>query len=338
MSHLVLLTALLFGADEAAAPEVTVDAVHAAADKGITYMIGESRKWVEQKKCASCHHVPFTIWTLNEAKYRGHAIDEAALTEMIEYTLAADDRAKLTQKPPPAKEGDTSRNHVAYYVSVGSVLSLLALADRNDLSEAHEKRRGEFFAQLIEKQADGGGKWEFFKNRPPLAGITTDLTLLTLLTLSRSEGSKTSPPVTEMLNKALPQADGLIADEDSQQYHNFRLLLDVQLGDKPDEIQKRLDLILSRQEEVGGWSQTTEMDSDAYATGQTLYTLAIAGVPSEHPAIQKAWAYLLKTQKTEGFWPMTSRPHEPGGVSANNLDPITSAGSGWAVLGLLRSS
>ncbi|MFN0197209.1 MAG: hypothetical protein ACKVT0_10725, partial [Planctomycetaceae bacterium] len=86
------------------------------------------------------------------------------------------------------------------------------------------------------------------------------------------------------------------------------------------------------------WSQTTEMDSDPYATGQTLYTLAVAGVASDHPAIQKAWSYLLKTQKAEGFWPMTSRPMADGKEAAKNLDPITYAGTSWAVLGLLRSS
>ena len=52
----------------------------------------------------------------------------------------------------------------------------------------------------------------------------------------------------------------------------------------------------------------------------------------------KARAFLLKTQKPDGSWPMTSRPPNSGKGKggAGNLEPITVAGSAWAVLGLLQ--
>ncbi|MEX0727020.1 MAG: prenyltransferase/squalene oxidase repeat-containing protein [Planctomycetaceae bacterium] len=340
MSELLLLTTLFFAAEDATSADtfdVSVDAVYASAYKGIDYLKIESKSWVEKRKCASCHHVPFMIWTMKEAQTRGHTIDESALAEMVDYSLAADDRARLTQKPPPPKDGDTSRNDVRYYTSVSAVLTLLALADTNDLRDSQENRRKEIFTHLIEKQNETG-KWEFFKNRPPLAGITTDLTLFTTLTLGRSAASKSDPLVAEMLQKALTQIGDLVPDDSSQQYHNFSLLLDIQLGNKQQDVSKRVDLILSRQREDGGWTQIPEMESDAYATGQTLYSLALAGIPSDHEAVRKAWPFLVKTQNADGSWPMISRPHEPNGVRANNLDPITAAGTGWGVLGLLRSS
>ena len=79
------------------------------------------------------------------------------------------------------------------------------------------------------------------------------------------------------------------------------------------------------------------MASDAWATGQALYALACAGIKPDDPAIRRARAFLIKTQRTDGSWPMTSRPIKPGGEGSSSLVPITGAGSAWAVLGLVRS-
>jgi hypothetical protein len=93
-----------------------------------------------------------------------------------------------------------------------------------------------------------------------------------------------------------------------------------------------LAVIEGEQNPNGGWSQTSEMESDAYATGQTLYVLARAGVNPEAACMQRGVAFLTRTQLSDGAWRMTSR------VNAKNLNPIKGAGTAWAVLGLLRSS
>ena len=79
------------------------------------------------------------------------------------------------------------------------------------------------------------------------------------------------------------------------------------------------------------------MASDAWATGQALYALAHAGIKSDEPVIARAHAFLIKTQRADGSWPMTSRPTKPGGKGSTSLIPITGGGSSWAVLGLVRS-
>ena len=95
--------------------------------------------------------------------------------------------------------------------------------------------------------------------------------------------------------------------------------------------------IKERQNEDGGWSQTKGKASDAWATGQALYALAHAGVEPDDAAVTRAHAFLVRTQRDDGSWPMTSRPVKPGGKGSNSLIPITGAGSAWAVLGLVRS-
>jgi squalene-hopene/tetraprenyl-beta-curcumene cyclase len=95
--------------------------------------------------------------------------------------------------------------------------------------------------------------------------------------------------------------------------------------------------IRARQNVDGGWSQARDMPSDAWATGQALYALAHAGASPDDPAIERARAFLIATQRDDGSWPMTSRPIKPGGEGSKSLIPITAAGSAWAVIGLARS-
>ena len=77
------------------------------------------------------------------------------------------------------------------------------------------------------------------------------------------------------------------------------------------------------------------MASDAYATGQTLYVLSLAGYTAQRPEIKRAIEFLVATQKADGSWPMVSRA-KPGGKPAKLLTPITCAATSWATLGLVR--
>jgi hypothetical protein len=77
--------------------------------------------------------------------------------------------------------------------------------------------------------------------------------------------------------------------------------------------------------------------SDAFATGQTLYVLSLAGCTGERAEVRRGIDFLVATQKADGSWPMTSRSTpdgSPGG--AKLLTPITCAASSWATLALAR--
>src|SRR4029079_6528639 len=117
----------------------------------------------------------------------------------------------------------------------------------------------------------------------------------------------------------------------------LRVVLWTRLGRHPEELQPLLRRIKARQNPDGGWSQTTEMLSDGWATGQALYALAFAGATSNDAAIGRGQAFLITTQRADGSWSMTSRPTKPGGEGSGSLIPITGAGSAWAVMGLAKS-
>ena len=126
--------------------------------------------------------------------------------------------------------------------------------------------------------------------------------------------------------------------DDDPQWIALRLVLWRRLGRPADDRQRLAQRIRDRQNKDGGWSQTKDLPSDAWATGQALYALGHTDIRNDDPAISRAQAFLIQTQRDDGSWPMISRPVKLGGEGSQSLIPITGAGSAWAVLGFVRSN
>lgn len=68
------------------------------------------------------------------------------------------------------------------------------------------------------------------------------------------------------------------------------------------------DALRKAQRLDGGWGQTPELGSDAYATGSALVVLHLAGgLPVEDSAYQGGLHFLLKSQRPDGSWHVVSR-------------------------------
>jgi hypothetical protein len=122
---------------------------------------------------------------------------------------------------------------------------------------------------------------------------------------------------------------------DTTQALTLHLLLEARRGAPEKQLRLRIDRLLAGQNPDGGWRQTGDLPSDAYATGQALYALSFAGVKGDSPEIQRAVSFLATTQREDGSWPMVSRGHS-GERPYTYLVPITYFGSAWATLGLAR--
>ncbi len=99
---------------------------------------------------------------------------------------------------------------------------------------------------------------------------------------------------------------------------------------------RRLELA---QNPDGGWSQTPSLPSDAYATGQVLYTLHELGVSAGNSAYRRGIEYLLRTQRDDGSWRVRSRapkiqPYFESGFPYGPDQWISSIGTAWAAMGL----
>jgi hypothetical protein len=80
------------------------------------------------------------------------------------------------------------------------------------------------------------------------------------------------------------------------------------LGDAASEVESFADQLAREQHGDGGWSQTDEMESDAYATGSVLMTLhQYAGYSTDQDAYRRGVEYLASTQLTDGTWHVKTR-------------------------------
>jgi len=197
----------------------------------------------------------------------------------------------------------------------------------------------ELIAEEIVKKQQPDGSWEFFATlrRPPINESQITDAVWIILALQGETGSDAPEPRRRALQKAAAWLDSA-KRSDLHQDKVLKVLLGVRSGKPLKTMRKTIDELLALQRPDGGWSQTVpEPKSDAFATGQTLYVLALAGFTADRTEIKRGIDFLVATQKPDGSWPMTSRstPNgEPG--SSKLLSPIVCTASSWATLGLAR--
>ena len=98
--------------------------------------------------------------------------------------------------------------------------------------------------------------------------------------------------------------------------------------------------LLDTQRKDGGWTQLPLMQTDAYATGEALVALSVAGkMSTSDPAFQRGIDYLLRTQASDGSWHVKSRsiwlqPYFESGFPYGQDQFISTAGTAWAAMAL----
>src|SRR5258708_18496382 len=89
----------------------------------------------------------------------------------------------------------------------------------------------------------------------------------------------------------------------------------------------------------GGWAQTPELASDAFASGEVLSALHELGLSANDRAYGRGVAYLLKTQLDDGSWHVASRapkfqPYFQSGFPHDHDQWISAAATAWAAMAL----
>lgn len=321
----------------AAIPVATTEQIHQTVDRAIGYLQAESASWLKTRKCAACHHAGMPLWALSEAERQGYAIDKSYLANTMESLLGSKDKLLSSRIfPNPADPPDPRPQGRG--LNMG--LPFLAVAARSlpALTEGQKQSLSLIAEEIVQKQQPDGS-WEFFATlrRPPINECQTTDAPWILMALEGETVAEATAAVRTALAKgsawfnAAPLA-GL------HQEKALKLLMAARAGKPRQFLQSTIDELLSLQRADGGWSQTVpEPRSDAFATGQTLYALSLAGYSSERPEIQRGINFLVATQQSDGSWPMISRSTPDGSPgSAKLLTPITCAASSWGTLGLSR--
>jgi squalene-hopene/tetraprenyl-beta-curcumene cyclase len=321
---LVALIPALASAQESAAPRA---AVETAIHRGLDFLAADALAWKEEHQCASCHHASLVVLAMREAKDSGRAVDEPLLSELTNWMAESGD-GKFTLARP------ASAPHAA---SPKAIYFALALGADPEPNPAVEEGRKRLLATVRAEQTEQGSWSAWPGTRPPIFGSSDEsLTLLATLALlpAAAADDREAQSARDLSFQWLTRT----RTDDDPQSIALRLVLWNRLGRPAAESQPLAQRIRERQNSDGGWSQTTAMPSDAWATGQALYALAHGGINSGDPAIVRGQDFLVRTQRGNGSWPMTSRPATPGGPGSSSLIPITGGGAAWGVLGLVRSA
>lgn len=302
-----------------APPEVEV---RQAIQKGLVRVEAAARNYPEHRQCFSCHHQTMPVVAMVAAEKAGLEIDREVLDETLAFT-EEDFAGRLENLRQGVAIGGRG-------MTVGYGLWTFWEPDR-PASEATGA-----MVQYLLKTQEKDGRWKSNTGRPPLEGSDFTCTVLAAQGLERYATPDQRADAKEAIRKAREWLR--MADAKEQEDLNAKLW-GLWYGEDECAWMEAQMAVLRTQRPDGGWAQKEGMESDAYATGQTVYLLRLTGLPADDPAVVRGIRFLLRTQEEDGSWKVESRARAFQ-VFFDNGDPhgksqfISTAATSWAVAAL----
>jgi hypothetical protein len=281
--------------------------------------------FTSRTRCISCHHLSLPAVAVTLAAARGARIDRTLASHPTKTTLEVWARSRE----------NLLVGNCSVFGFLGNVTyGLFGLAEEG-IAPGPETDAVTSCLSGLQKP---DGSWEGGDTRPPLAGrnpfVYTALAVRGLTVYSppgrRAETASRVAHAREFLRTGVPA--------DTQE-EAFKLLGLVWAGGSRREISAQVRRLIALQHADGGWSQLPTMRADAYASGQALYALRVAGEAASSEASRRGVQYLLRVQLEDGTWYVRSRaigfqPYFDAGFPHGRDQFISSAATAWAVMAL----
>jgi ankyrin repeat protein len=310
----------------ASAPHAQAAAAFAPADKltavrrSLALLEKSSTQAAANGGCASCHHHNITDIAGAIAREKGIAIDEKAAAERRQLT-----RARMFSPP----------NYFERFDAGGFPdVEIYALAALGAAGDEPDRTTDAVVAGIMAQQRADGSWSTGGIARPPIEDGDVFRTALAMTVLKTYGAPGRAAEISRRMAAAgrWLERTAAVTTED----RNMQLIGLQCIGASEGTLRRLTKAILSAQRADGGWSQTAFLQSDAYATGQTLVTLVKTGAlqPGD-AAYQRAVKYLLSTQHADGSWYVRSRapkfqPFFESGFPYGHDQWISSMATGWA--------
>ena len=297
--------------------------------RSVSLLLASAGSMYERRACITCHHnaVPGVAAAL--ARSKGIAIDEDMAQENLDDILAVfRSAANPTMQGQPAFAGGNT-------VTLG--YSMMALAAEQ---YPPDKMTAAMTHWSMASQMPNGSWLGNGVNRPPIEYSTVSHTALGVrgLTLYPIPGRLAE------IDRALRRARGwlLSAETDSAEERAMRLMGLVWTNAPAFVLEPAIEEILGLASETGGWSQQSELDPDAYATGLTLFALHEAGMRVTDDVYGDGVEFLLRTQYPDGSWWVRTRafpvqPYFESGFPFGRHQWISAAGTAWATIAIAHT-
>jgi ankyrin repeat protein len=279
-AHVVIPTSLLGTSDPRPAVAKSIDLLQRATGS-----------FFKEGGCGACHSQNLTSIAVNAAWANHIPVNEAAKAGELkgaQLGLAAFEQPLLQRGDPPVVDILT--------------FSLLQLASEN----APADRTTDAMVHNIMAEQRQAGNWHFGGVARPPAGdgdITRTATAIRAMALYAPAGRRLEA------QRRIERATAWLAAAPVRTNEDLTMQL---AGLKWAGVPRRTWLagmrkLIGQQREDGGWGQTPDLASDAYATGQALYVLHELGMPASDPVYKRGVQYLVSTQQADGSWHVKSR-------------------------------
>ena len=272
-----------------------------AIERAIPFIEEEGVNWIEKRNCVSCHRINTMVWSLSLARAKGFAVSDE-LDEWIDWSV----KASL---------GKNDKGKIVGHLNKEGVAQLMYGLDL-------PKSKSDQLAALLPNAQREDGTWKPGGQLPGQKRPVTETSLTSTQWIALVADDKTAARALPAIAKSAPGK--------STEWYVLQLLLAVKADDAKARAQAAKAL-LAHQHEDGGWGWLTADPSDALGTGLALYALQRAGhAPNDKP-LAKARAFLLKTQRKDGSWPVR-------GTKAKKKKSVEETavywGTTWAVIAL----
>jgi ankyrin repeat protein len=319
------------GAATAAGPVRAIPAA-APADsrqaiaRGVALLERSSGSFFTSGGCGSCHAQNVTDIAVGAARKRGIPVSDVAAAQRAagaSNTFAATATRLYERFDGPSVD-----------------ILLYTLAGFGAAGQPDDRATDALVFNIATQQRRDGRWYGGGIPRPPIEDGDFTRTALAIRALTSYAPPGRTPEMQERVRRATAWLRGAkpITAEDRA----FRLLgLTWGSADAAVRRDAAKDMVALQQAD-GGWSQRTELATDAYATGLTLYALKESGSEVPAAAVERASQYLRSTQRADGSWYVRSRsakfqPYFESGFPYEHDQWISSMATGWATAALALS-
>jgi ankyrin repeat protein len=309
-----------------AAAERAIAALQATAARSRESFV----RHVSRQDCVSCHQQYLPMAALGHARNRSIRFDQDAARDQIDMVVNLGNQFSKPElvvqalfHPDPA--------HSYGYQSLGLVAEGIPPSAVTD-GEVHH---------LVTVQA-ADGRWMNNIPRPPMMSNDLSATALAIHAIKHFGWRGRHEEFADSVERARRWL--WTVDAQTNEEAVFQLLGLHWAGEPAEKLSWMAGSLLQNQRPDGGWAQLPSLESDAYATGEALYTLAhVMKEPKSVPAWRRGLRFLLERQEDDGTWHVARRafPFQPtmeSGFPHHRDSWISAAATSWAVLALTQAS
>jgi len=295
-----------------------------AVQKSVPLLAASSMQFFKESGCVGCHHQPVALVALKSARDKG--IGDARTAEEISRTVRLSlpqiSEMMLQRMDPPAGPD------ILNYTALGLIAAGVAAGPQTDAMAS-------FIAAI--QSSDGAWRSGGVARAPVEDGdIPRTAMAIRLLRVFAPAGRQMD--VSPRIMKA---AAWLRAQKPANTEGRIMQMLGLEWAGAPRRELSRLGAaILKSQRNDGGWGQTEHLASDAYSTGLAMWALHHAKIETPTTDVyQRGVGYLLRTQKADGSWYVSSRspkfqPYFESGFPYGHDQWISVMATAWATAAL----